>query len=62
MLYDVTKMNVQRAKDYLSNTYNKHTDNSTGMLIRVRITRRVLSVLRLHPDWDEDEAPTTHVW
>ena len=56
MLYDVTKMNVQRTKDYLSNTYNKHTDNSTGMLIRVRITRRVLSVLHLHPDWDEDEV------
>ena len=56
MLYDVTKMNVQRAKDYLSNTYNKHIDNSTGMLMRVRITRRVLSVLRLHPDWDEDEV------
>ena len=56
MLYDVNKMNVQRTKDYLSNTYNKHTDNSTGMLIRVRITRRVLSVLRLHPDWDEDEV------
>ena len=49
-------MNVQRTKDYLSNTYNKHTDNSTGMLIRVRITRRVLSVLHLHPDWDEDEV------
>lgn len=56
MLYDVTKMNVQRTKDYLSNTYNKHIDNSTDMLMRVRITRRVLSVLRLHPDWDEDEV------
>ena len=55
MLYDVTKMNVQRTKDYLSNTYNKHIDNSTDMLMRVRITRRVLSVLHLHPDWDEDE-------
>lgn len=56
MLYDVTKMNVQRTKDYLSNTYNKHIDNCTDMLMRVRITRRVLSVLRLHPDWDEDEV------
>ena len=56
MLYDVTKMNVQRTKDYLSDTYNKHTDNNTDMLMRVRITRRVLSVLHLHPDWDEDEV------
>lgn len=56
MLYDVTKMNVQRTKDYLSNTYNKHIDNCSDMLMRVRITRRVLSVLHLHPDWDEDEV------
>lgn len=56
MLYDVTKMNVQRTKDYLSNTYNKHKDKSPDMFMRVRITRRVLSVLRLHPDWDEDEV------
>ena len=56
MLYDVTKMNVQRTKDYLSNTYNKHKDKSPDMLIRARITRRVLSVLHLHPDWDEDEV------
>ena len=56
MLYDVSKMNVQRTKDYLSDTYNKHIDNSTDMLMRVRITRRVLSVLHLHPDWDEDEV------
>ena len=56
MLYDITKMNVQRTKNYLSNTYNKHIDNCTDMLIRVRITRRVLSVLHLHPDWDEDEV------
>lgn len=56
MLYDVTKMNVQRTKDYLSDTYNKHKDKSPDMFMRVRITRRVLSVLRLHPDWDEDEV------
>lgn len=56
MLYDVTKMNVQRTKYYLSNTYNKHIDNCSDMLMRVRITRRVLSVLHLHPDWDEDEV------
>ena len=62
MMYDVTKMNVQRTKYYLSDTYNKHTDNSTDMLMRVRITRRVLSVLHIHPDWDEDEAQTKHVW
>ena len=56
MMYDVTKMNVQRTKYYLSDTYNKHTDNSTDMLMRVRITRRVLSVLHIHADWDEDEV------
>ena len=56
MLYDLTKMNVQRTKDYLSDTYNKHIDNSPDMLMRVRITRRVLSLLHLHPDWDEDEV------
>ena len=56
MLYDVTKMNVQQTKDYLSNTYNKHKDKSHDMFMRVRITRRVLSVLHLHPDWDEDEV------
>ena len=56
MLYDVTKMNVQRTKDYLSDTYNKHKDKSPDMFIRARITRRVLSVIRLHPDWDEDEV------
>ena len=49
MLYDVTKMNVQRTKDYLSDTYNKHIDNCSDMLMRVRITRRVLSVLHFHP-------------
>lgn len=56
MLYDLTKMNVQRTKDYLSNTYNKHKDKSHDMFLRARITRRVLSVLHLHPDWDEDEV------
>ena len=56
MLYDVTKMNVQRTKDYLSDTYNKHKDKSPDMFMRARITRRVLSVLHLHPDWDEDEV------
>lgn len=56
MLYDVTKMNVQRTKDYLSNTYDKHKDKSPDMFLRARITRRVLSVLHLHPDWDEDEV------
>lgn len=56
MLYDVTKMNVQRTKDYLSDTYNKHKDQSHDMFMRVRITRRVLSVLHLHPDWDEDDV------
>lgn len=55
MLYDLTRMNVQRTKDYLADTYNKHIDNSSDMLMRVRITRRVLSVLHLHPDWNEDD-------
>ena len=62
MLYDVTKMNVQQTKDYLSNTYNKHKDKSHDMFMRVRITRRVLSVLHLHPSRGEDKAQTKHVW
>ena len=49
-------MNVQKTKDYLADTYYRHKGVSGDMLMRVRITRRVLSVLRLHPDWDEDEV------
>ncbi len=52
MLYDLSKLNMQIAKKYFSGVYDRHGSNSC--LIRVRITRRVLSVLHLHPDWDED--------
>lgn len=49
-------MNVQQTKDCLADTYDRHKGVSGDMLMRVRITRRVLSVLHLHPDWDEDEV------
>ena len=49
-------MNVQQTKDYLADTYDRHKGVSGDMFMRVRITRRVLSVLHLHPDWDEDEV------
>lgn len=56
MLYDFSKMNVGLVKRYLSNTYDKHKDNSSDILMRVRITRRVLSILSLHPSWNEDDV------
>lgn len=56
MLYDLTRMNVQQTKDYLADTYDRHKGVNGDMLMRVRITRRVLSALHLHPDWDEDEV------
>ena len=62
MLYDFSLMNVEQTKNMLADTYDKHRSVGHDMLMRVRITRRVLSVLHLHPDWDEDEAPTTRVW
>lgn len=56
MLYDFSKMNIEQTKQYLSDTYDKHKDKSKDMLMRVRITRRVLSILSLHPSWDEDDV------
>lgn len=57
-LYDFSVMNVELTKQYLSDTYDKHDSGGTDMLMRTRITRRVLSILALHPDWDEDEVFT----
>ena len=56
MLYDFSLMNVEQTKNMLADTYNKHRCPGHDMLMRVRITRRVLSVLVLHPNWDEDEV------
>ena len=56
MLYDFSLMNVEQTKNMLADTYNKHRCPGNDMLMRVRITRRVLSVLVLHPNWDEDEV------
>ena len=56
MLYDFSLMNVEQTKNMLADTYDKHRSVGHDMLMRVRITRRVLSVLHLHPDWDEDEV------
>lgn len=56
MLYDFSLMNVEHTKNMLADTYDKHRSVGHDMLMRVRITRRVLSVLHLHPDWDEDEV------
>lgn len=55
MLYDFSKMNVEQTKQYLADTYDKH-HRSSYMLMRVRITRRVLSILALHSDWDENDV------
>lgn len=55
MLYAFSKMNVEQTKQYLADTYDKH-HRSSDMLMRVRITRRVLSILALHSDWDENDV------
>lgn len=55
-LYDFSVMNVELTKQFLSDTYDKHNSKGHDMLMRTRITRRVLSILALHPDWDEDEV------
>ena len=55
-LYDFSVMNVELTKQYLSDTHDKHNSKGHDMLMRTRITRRVLSILALHPDWDEDEV------
>lgn len=56
MLYDFSLMNVEQTKNMLADTYDKHRAVGHDMLMRVRITRRTLSVLALHPDWNEDEV------
>lgn len=56
MLYDFSLMNIEQTKKMLADTYDKHRGVGHDMLMRVRITRRTLSVLALHPDWNEDEV------
>lgn len=56
MLYDFSKMNIERTKSFLTDSYDKRNGSSSDMLKRVYITRRVLSILSVHPDWDEDEV------
>jgi len=56
MLYDFSVMNIEQTKQYLADTYDKHRGGSSDMLVRVRITRRVLSILHIHPEWDENEV------
>lgn len=56
MLYDFSKMNVEKTKSYLADNYDKHNGGNTDMLKRVYITRRVLSILSVHPDWNENEV------
>lgn len=56
MLYDFSKMNIDRVKSYLVDDYDKHHDKSPGMVMRARIARRVLSILHLHPEWDENDV------
>ena len=56
MLYNFSLMNIEQTKLYLADTYDKHCGGGKDMCMRVRITRRVLSILHLHPDWDEDEV------
>ena len=56
MLYDFSLMNVELTKSYLADSYDKRKNCSHDMLKRVRITRRVLSILSVHPDWDEDDV------
>lgn len=56
MLYDFSRMNVEQTRRFLSDTYNRRQETSSDMLMRVRITRRVLSILYLHPSWNEDDV------
>ena len=56
MLYDFSLMNVEQTKSFLADSYDKHSTKNPDMLMRVRITRRVLSILSVHPDWDEDDV------
>ena len=56
MLYDFSKMNIELTKNALAGNYDTHNIKIHDMLKRVRITRRVLSVLFVHPDWNENEV------
>lgn len=56
MLYDFSKMNIERTKSFLADSYDKHNTRNSDILMRVRITRRVLSILSVHSDWDEDDV------
>lgn len=56
MLYDFSKMNIERTKSLLADSYDKHNTKNSDMIKRVYITRRVLSILSVHPDWDEDDV------
>ena len=56
MLYDFSKMNIELTKNALAGNYDTHNHKIHNMLKRVRITRRVLSILFVHPDWNENEV------
>ena len=56
MLYDFSKMNIELTKNALAGNYDTHNNKIHVMLKRVRITRRVLSILFVHPDWNENEV------
>lgn len=56
MLYDFSRINVEKVKSYLADNYDKRNGGNTDMLKRVYITRRVLSILSVHPDWNENEV------
>lgn len=56
MLYDFSKMNIELTKNALAGNYDTHNNKIHNMLKRVRITRRVLSILFVHPDWNENEV------
>lgn len=56
MLYDFSKMNIEQTKNALEGNYDTHNIKIHDMLKRVRITRRVLSILFVHPDWNENEV------
>ena len=56
MLYDFSKMNIEQVRNALAGNYDTHNIKMHDMLKRVRITRRVLSILFVHPDWNENEV------
>ena len=56
MLYNFSKMNIELTKNALAGNYDTHNHKIHNMFKRVRITRRVLSILFVHPDWNENEV------